>query len=722
MMKKIIGLVLAASFILCAATAVRVEKDRFLKVAPRKADLFQQNTGKASVFTGTQSGTFDKSANGYGWVGGYNRKIQTNMDPVTGPMFGTIYRQLADTGSGTIGGMIGEWESATFNAYSQSAYTESQYQGGTTGAPGGRYPYACEFINGYYFGLFNDYDLVDFIISTGDISQPMFAVCDATMGWDLSMWSEPGRIESAEGGQVIPGAWLGTGDVAYNPEDGYYYWTTCWNLGGLVDWGQQKYPVAVGRSDDPTNPASWEWTDYNEFILDCSDTENGFIAGYGDIQFAYAKDVYGNGTGFGIAIFPFVDVTYEKFDLSGNPLDVSNIPRLGYSYTTNWGADWSTGDFKSNWQTPNGEGNNLFPAEIDKLFPWYGTVVQGDSIGVDGDGNTIYEEWPLNWAYITWNADVICTEDNIVHVIVKAIPQSTETTEYWWPVLEGIDAGGFYDIVGEITESGLVWHSANYIASYMGLDDGNTEWKYSNTHKMTIGYAGNGVLYASWWDRPETRYLAPPANFTDPDTEWIDDAFFIYSPDHGKTWDHQKVVPYEGASLKYAHNVTKTSALQDEGWSIARHGINNAVGTDNDGVMTVYAACQYYDPASTPVNDPPETWADYQQFLKVWKIKGTKTGIETEDVSMVKDFTLFQNYPNPFNPATEIKFALQNESNVKLSVFNIKGELVTHLKNEKMAKGMHSVNFDAASMNSGVYFYKLDVNGRAETKKMVLTK
>ncbi|HXK50490.1 MAG TPA: T9SS type A sorting domain-containing protein, partial [Clostridiales bacterium] len=86
------------------------------------------------------------------------------------------------------------------------------------------------------------------------------------------------------------------------------------------------------------------------------------------------------------------------------------------------------------------------------------------------------------------------------------------------------------------------------------------------------------------------------------------------------------------------------------------------------------------------------------------------------------NFNLEQNYPNPFNPVTEIRFSINNDANVKLAVYNIKGELVSNLKNEKMVKGLHTVNFDASNLNSGVYFYKLSVDGMAETKKMVLTK
>jgi hypothetical protein len=710
-----IGLVL----VLALSAAGKIERDKITRIVQKHNDTAKIEQSKALNIGGSMGLTFDKSANGYGWYGAFNRKIQTNHDPVTGTMVGSVYRRLADTGSGTIGGMIGNWNGTSFQGFAQTAYGSSPFQGNpmTDGSPGGRFPSSSEFINGYFFGLFNDFNVsVD-----NTVSQPMFVVCDATFGWDESEWIAPKRIEAVESGTTIPGAWLGKGDVAYNPADGYYYWTTTWDMGGLVDYSQAKYTIAVGRSATPTDPESWEWTDYSEIILDCSDTENGFLAGYGDMQIAYAKDIYGNGTGSAIATFPFLDVTYVMTNLNGDTLDVQYQPRLGYMYTTNWGADWTTGDYKNNWQTPGNEGNNLFAADINKLFDWYNTELT-DTVSVDSLGNATIATIPLNWPYILWNSDVVATEDNLVHALIKVGGGASTESDYIYYTNEEKTIAGFYDIVGEITPSGVIWKSANYVAAFMGIDDGNTEWKFSNTHKLSIGYAGYGIVYASWWDRPETRYLAPPPTLTDPDTEWIDDAFFIYSPDHGRTWAEQKIVnmpnetnPGSPYQLKYAWNVTKTNNLQDEGWTVSTHG------THTMGVMTVYAACQYYDPENLAV-DPPTSYKDYQQFLKVWKITVTGTGIETESVSMIKDFSLMQNYPNPFNPSTQIKFALKNEGKVKLSVFNTKGELVANLKNEKMAKGSHAVNFNAQGLNSGVYFYKLDVNGMSETKKMILTK
>ena len=84
------------------------------------------------------------------------------------------------------------------------------------------------------------------------------------------------------------------------------------------------------------------------------------------------------------------------------------------------------------------------------------------------------------------------------------------------------------------------------------------------------------------------------------------------------------------------------------------------------------------------------------------------------------EFALHQNYPNPFNPETNIKFVLQKDSNVRLSVYNVAGQEVAVLVDEKKSPGIHQVKFDATSLTSGVYFYKLKTNQGVLTKKMLL--
>jgi endonuclease I len=92
-------------------------------------------------------------------------------------------------------------------------------------------------------------------------------------------------------------------------------------------------------------------------------------------------------------------------------------------------------------------------------------------------------------------------------------------------------------------------------------------------------------------------------------------------------------------------------------------------------------------------------------------------------------FRLEQNYPNPFNPSTEIRYQVSGTSEVRLDVFDMLGRKVSTLVNERKAAGTYSVNFNAAglasggaSLASGIYFYRLQAAGFAETKRMMLMK
>ena len=83
---------------------------------------------------------------------------------------------------------------------------------------------------------------------------------------------------------------------------------------------------------------------------------------------------------------------------------------------------------------------------------------------------------------------------------------------------------------------------------------------------------------------------------------------------------------------------------------------------------------------------------------------------------------LIGNYPNPFNPETTIHFTLKNDTNVKIDIFNIRGAWIATVKDEIMIQGRHSVVWDASNMASGVYFYRLDVEGYQAIRRMVLVK
>lgn len=92
------------------------------------------------------------------------------------------------------------------------------------------------------------------------------------------------------------------------------------------------------------------------------------------------------------------------------------------------------------------------------------------------------------------------------------------------------------------------------------------------------------------------------------------------------------------------------------------------------------------------------------------------------ELNKVKTFNLEQNYPNPFNPSTNITFSLPKNSTVTLKVFNILGQEVLELVNEKLVQGTHKFTFDATNLASGVYIYKLVTPEYTESKKMLLIK
>jgi hypothetical protein len=85
-------------------------------------------------------------------------------------------------------------------------------------------------------------------------------------------------------------------------------------------------------------------------------------------------------------------------------------------------------------------------------------------------------------------------------------------------------------------------------------------------------------------------------------------------------------------------------------------------------------------------------------------------------------YSLAQNYPNPFNPTTEIKFALPEDQQVQIKIYDIIGKVVDVLIDRKMKAGYHEVEYNAQNISSGVYFYRMKAGEFVNVKKMVVLK
>ncbi len=96
--------------------------------------------------------------------------------------------------------------------------------------------------------------------------------------------------------------------------------------------------------------------------------------------------------------------------------------------------------------------------------------------------------------------------------------------------------------------------------------------------------------------------------------------------------------------------------------------------------------------------------------------------VEQKEPNFPLGFNLYQNYPNPFNPTTKISYSIPNQSVVSLKVFDVLGREIASLVSKEQTSGNYEVEFDASSLTSGIYFYRIQAGQFVESKKMILMK
>ena len=93
-----------------------------------------------------------------------------------------------------------------------------------------------------------------------------------------------------------------------------------------------------------------------------------------------------------------------------------------------------------------------------------------------------------------------------------------------------------------------------------------------------------------------------------------------------------------------------------------------------------------------------------------------------ETSNIIPQEIMLNAYPNPFNPVTTLSFSVRDEGMVKLSIYNLSGQLVSELAHELHTPGIYNYSWNADAYPSGVYFARLNVNNAFYTQKLVLMK
>jgi hypothetical protein len=145
--------------------------------------------------------------------------------------------------------------------------------------------------------------------------------------------------------------------------------------------------------------------------------------------------------------------------------------------------------------------------------------------------------------------------------------------------------------------------------------------------------------------------------------------------------------------------------------------------------QTGLASSQYTVPGGTLQNNVLYYWrvsavnpGGQGGWSAVWNFRPAPSGLQPVGNELPREFKLYDNYPNPFNPVTKIRFDIASAGETQLIIYDILGKAVASLVDERLEAGVYEVSFQAGSLASGVYFFRLNTGSYVNIKKMVLAK
>lgn len=401
----------------------------------------------------------------------------------------------------------------------------------------------------------------------------------------------------------------------------------------------------------------------------------------------------------------------EFFDQNTGFVFASNDNSAGVLKTTDGGNNWD-------WSYIPAPGDAIYA--FDFLDPLTGYIVGASSLG----GGLIVK---TSDGGATWVSSVL---NGIVEVSkVKCIPPSIV-------VVSGVDVTSNQNVYIS-TDNGSSWSQSysfenGLVDGINGLPGGwiifyGTYFPTGSSTPFVNGTMDFGQTWVESTLSPLTDIIMAGSRMVDNDrwyitgTYMLDYGFLLSTLNSGGL--PVEIISFIGMQSGNAVRLGWTTATEtnNRGFEVQRRTAQNdfkTIGFVKGNGTT--SEKQFYS-----FDDHPEELGNKIIYrLKQIDLDGSfsYSDVVVVDFTAPLGFELLQNFPNPFNPATQISFTLPGTVPVNLRVYNLLGQEIVTLVNELKTPGLHTVNFDASLLPSGVYLYRLEAGSFTATRRMLLMK
>jgi len=262
---------------------------------------------------------------------------------------------------------------------------------------------------------------------------------------------------------------------------------------------------------------------------------------------------------------------------------------------------------------------------------------------------------------------------------------------------------------------GIATYSINFINEITGWALSN----YTSDVPPSINYVYKTTSGGDSWELIHTDtvnffHIGRNIFFTDDVNGYMHFKFLKKTTDGGFTWINTDSAATQSITDLYFLN-------KDTGWCVGGGG--KIIRTDN-GASSWYSMNGNTTVILNSINFANDLtgWIVGNGGIILKTITGGLTTVNSNSTAAPDAYSLFQNYPNPFNPKTVIVYQIPKSGIVSLKIFDILGNEIFDLVNEKQSAGSYEAEFDGSGLASGIYFYRLETAGFIQTKRMALVK